>query len=74
MEYRNILLFGLSSLVPGVVRDVLVVHVDLLEFVQLGHAALHFSLHHLQKVEILSDGNVSTFVTKIDGKTQQREM
>jgi len=51
--YVQLLFLCLASLVSGVVAQMLVVRVHLLELVQLRHARLHLALHHFQQIQIL---------------------
>ena len=49
----ELLFLCLAGLVSGVVTQMLVVRVHLLELVQLRHARLHLALHHFQQIQIL---------------------
>ena len=49
----DLLLFGLAGFVASVVADVFVVEIDFLQFVQFCYAALQFTLHRFDDVQIL---------------------
>lgn len=65
MLRSTVLLFlCFAGLVTGIVTDVLVVHIDLLELVQFSHARLHFALHHFEKVQVLKKNKKTRQIIK----------
>ena len=62
-----LLFFGLASLVTSVVADVLIIEVNLFQFIQFSDTCLHFSLNHFDNVQVLDPStkrksNISTLI------------